>query len=69
MYLWLKVPEGRGSKEFCTWVMNKTGVVFTPGMAFGKLSDNHFRVSLVQPDKKLKDAIKRLKEANIRYKD
>lgn len=69
MYLWLKVPGGMKSKEFCTMVMNKTGVVFTPGMAFGKFSDDHFRVSLVQDIKKLKEAIKRLKAAGICYSD
>lgn len=69
MYLWLKVPAGRKSKEFCLDVMHKTGVVFTPGMAFGKFSDDHFRVSLVQDMKKLKEAVKRLKAANIRYSE
>lgn len=67
MYLWLKVPEGRKSKEFCFDVMDKTGVVFTPGMAFGQNADGYFRVSLVQDIKKLKEAVKRLKDANIRY--
>lgn len=67
MYFWLKVPEGRTSKEFCKDVMDKTGVVFTPGFAFGRMSDDHFRVSLVQDIKKLKEAMKRLKDAGIRY--
>lgn len=67
MYLWLKVPSGMKSKEFCLMVMNKTGVVFTPGMAFGQNADGYFRVSLVQDIKRLKEAAKRLKEANIRY--
>lgn len=69
MYLWLKVPKGGKSKEFCFDVMEKTGVVFTPGMAFGKGSDGYFRVSLVQDMKKLKQAIERLKKANIYYED
>lgn len=67
MYLWLKVPTGRKSKEFCREVMDKTGVVFTPGIAFGKLSDGYFRLSLVQSLEKLKEAVKRLEEAGIRY--
>jgi LL-diaminopimelate aminotransferase len=67
MYMWLKVPDGRKSREFCKDVMDKTGVVFTPGVAFGKGSDNYFRVSIVQNEKRLKEAIERLKKANIRY--
>ena len=67
MYFWLKVPQGRTSKEFCKSVMDSTGVVFTPGRAFGKYSDGYFRVSIVQDIKKLKEAAKRLKDEGIRY--
>lgn len=67
MYLWLKVPPGKKSKEFCKMVMDKTGVVFTPGMAFGKNGDDYFRVSFVQDIERIKESIKRLKAANIRY--
>lgn len=69
MYLWLKVPQGKKSKEYCKEVMDKTGVVFTPGVAFGKLSDAYFRVSLVQSMDKLKEAVERLEKAGIRYSD
>lgn len=67
MYLWLKIPTGYDSKTWCKMVMDKTGVVFTPGIAFGKYSDQFFRVSLVVPDEKLKEALKRLEAAGIRY--
>lgn len=67
MYLWLKVPEGYDSKSWCKMVMDKTGVVFTPGIAFGKYSDVYFRMSLVAPDDRLKEALNRLETANIRY--
>lgn len=67
MYLWLKVPQGLKSKEFCKNVMDRTGVVFTPGVAFGQDGDGYFRVSLVQDEKLLKEAIRRLKTEGIRY--
>lgn len=68
MYLWLKVPEGYDSKSWCKMILEKTGVVFTPGIAFGKYSDGYFRVSLVAPDEKLKEALVRLEKANIQFK-
>lgn len=67
MYLWLKVPTGYDSKSWCKMVLNKAGVVFTPGMAFGEHSDGYFRVSLVQPEEKLLAALSRLEKAGIRY--
>lgn len=69
MYFWMKVPKGMGSRDFCNMVMEKTGVVFTPGMAFGKHSDGYFRASLVHDIKILQKAIDRLKAANIRYEE
>ena len=65
MYLWLKITEGYDSKSWCKMVLDKTGVVFTPGIAFGKHSDNYFRVSLVAPDEKLLESLDRLEKANI----
>jgi len=67
MYLWLKVPQGYDSKSWCKYVLEKAGVVFTPGIAFGSFSDDHFRVSIVQPDDKLYEALNRLEQANIRF--
>lgn len=67
MYFWLKVPKGYTSKAYCKMVMDKTGVVFTPGIAFGKYSDGYFRLSSVQPDEKIIEAFERLKAAGIRY--
>ncbi len=67
MYLWLKVPSPYKSKEFCKMVLDKTDVVLTPGIAFGTYSDGYVRLSLVQPDEKIKEALIRLKNANIGY--
>lgn len=67
MYLWLKVPQGYTSKEWCKMVLEKTGVVFTPGVAFGQHSDGYFRASLVACEEKLTEAINRLEKANIRF--
>ncbi len=67
MYFWLKVPKGYTSKEFCKMVLDKTGVVFTPGIAFGNYSDGYFRISTVQPDEKIIEALDRLERHGIKY--
>lgn len=67
MYLWLKVPKGYDSKSWCKMVLDKAGVVFTPGIAFGKYSDDYFRTSLVASDERLYEALNRLEKANILY--
>ena len=67
MYLWMKVPQGYDSKSWCKMVLDKTGVVFTPGIAFGDYSDGFFRASLVVPDDQLLEALHRLESAGIRF--
>ena len=67
MYFWLKVPNGMTSKDFCKMVLDKTGVVFTPGVAFGDMSDDHFRFSIVQPEERLNEAFNKIKKAGIRF--
>ena len=53
--------------EFCKYVLDKTGVLITPGSAFGQMSDDHFRVSLVQPILRLQEVFRRFKKAGIKY--
>ncbi len=67
MYFWLKIPKGYTSKEWCKMVLEKTGVVFTPGIAFGDMSDDHFRFSIVQSEARLKEAFRRMREAGIKF--
>ena len=68
MYFWIKIPSTfKSSMEFCKYVLEKTGVLITPGSAFGEMSDDRFRVSLVQPILRLQEVFKRFKEAGIRY--
>jgi LL-diaminopimelate aminotransferase len=47
--------------------MRQTGVVVTPGGAFGSDGDQYFRVSLVSPMDKLKRAVKALHQKGIRF--
>ena len=68
MYFWIKIPpKFKTSMEFCKYVLDKAGVLVTPGSAFGEMSDDHFRVSLVQPILKLQEVFERLRAAGIRY--
>lgn len=68
MYFWIKIPpKFKTSMEFCKYILEKTGVMVTPGSAFGEMSDDHFRVSLVQPILRLQEIFERFKKAGIRY--
>lgn len=67
MYLWVKCPPGMGSTDFALNVLQQTGVVFTPGNAFGIGGEGYVRISMVADMDRLKEAMNRLKQANIRF--
>jgi LL-diaminopimelate aminotransferase len=67
-YLWMKIPPVfQDSYEWIEYLMRQTGVVVTPGGAFGSDGDTYFRVSLVSPMEKLKRALKVLHQKGIRF--
>ncbi|MGG0644585.1 LL-diaminopimelate aminotransferase [Sporosarcina gallistercoris] len=62
-FVWAPVPEGFTSTGFVTHVLEKTGVIVTPGNAFGPSGEGYFRISLSVPDTRLIEAINRIKES------
>ncbi len=67
MYLWVPCPPGWNSTDFALMVLQKTGVVFTPGNAFGIGGEGYVRISLIAGFDRLGEAIDRLEAAGIRY--
>ncbi|NEO04119.1 aspartate aminotransferase [Moorena sp. SIO3I8] len=67
MYLWVPCPVGVGSTDFALNVLQQTGVVLTPGNAFGIGGEGYVRISLIAECDRLGEALNRLKQANIRY--
>jgi LL-diaminopimelate aminotransferase len=67
MYLWVPCPVGSNSTDFALDVLEKTGVVVTPGNAFGEGGEGYVRISLIADRDRLGEAVRRLKQAGIRY--
>ncbi|MEH1873009.1 aspartate aminotransferase [Nostoc sp.] len=67
MYLWVKCPVGMGSTDFALNVLQQTGVVLTPGNAFGVAGEGYVRISLIADCDRLGEALHRFKQAGIRY--
>jgi LL-diaminopimelate aminotransferase len=65
MYLWIPCPKGMTSTDFALNVLQTTGVVFTPGNAFGEGGEGYVRVSLIADCDRLQEAINRLQQAGI----
>ena len=68
MYLWVKCPRGLSASDFALLLLQKTGVVVTPGTAFGEGGEGYVRISLIEECDRLGEAVDRLRKANIRYR-
>ncbi|MBI2176142.1 LL-diaminopimelate aminotransferase [Candidatus Woesearchaeota archaeon] len=62
-YMWCRVPEGYSSAGFATLMLEKAGVVVTPGAAYGSYGEGYIRISLTVPDAGLAEAMDRIRKA------
>ena len=54
MFVWAPLPKGfTDSKKFCEDLVKETGVLCTPGIAFGPNGEGYVRFALVLPPEKL----------------
>lgn len=67
MFAWLPVPNGFGAQEWTEHLIDTAEVVVTPGNAFGPGGERFFRVSLIAEPEVLELAVKRLRDAGVRY--
>ena len=66
MFVWAKLPGGRtDSMAFCEELMERAGVVVTPGASFGPSGEGYVRMALVLPPEGLRQAVEAIKAAGI----
>ncbi|NPV52623.1 MAG: LL-diaminopimelate aminotransferase [Firmicutes bacterium] len=67
IYIWAPVPRGYDSMGFASYLLEKTGVVITPGIGYGKHGEGYFRISLTYPESRIAEALDRIKEAGVTF--
>ena len=66
MFVWAPLPAGRkDSTAFTMELMEKTGVIVTPGAAFGSLGAGYVRMALVLPPEKMQEAVRAIQNSDI----
>ena len=64
MYLWTRIPEGfPDSMTFITRLFRKTGVLVSPGSAFGAAGEGFVRISLVVDEDRIEEALRRIRKS------
>jgi LL-diaminopimelate aminotransferase len=62
LYVWAKAPEGYTSLEFANDLLDRLGVVVTPGTGYGRNGEGYVRLSLTIPDAALVKGLSKLAE-------
>lgn len=59
-YYWIPAPQGRSGADFAAEVLDRTGVLVTPGGGYGSRGEGYVRLSLTTPDDRLDEALDRI---------
>ncbi len=66
MFAWAPIPKGYlSSQAFTMALLEQTGILVTPGDAFGPLGEGYVRFALVMPPEKIARLIRLIEESDI----
>jgi len=62
-YFWVHTPPSYASSVvFCADLLEKKGLVVTPGVGYGPSGENFFRISMTSPDERIEQGMERLRD-------
>ena len=66
MFVWARIPrENWPSMDFCLTLIDRAGVICTPGASFGPLGEGYVRFALVLPPEEIAKAVKAIADSGI----
>ena len=66
MFVWAPIPNGyASSEEFCFALLEKTGVLCTPGSAFGSLGEGYVRFALNKTVEEIEEILRAVAEGGV----
>lgn len=64
-YVWITVPKGFTSAAFTAHLLEKAGIVTTPGNGFGEAGEGYIRMTLCTPKERLIEAVSRMEKVGF----
>jgi len=64
-YVWVTVPKGYTSTSFTAHLLEKAGIVTTPGNGFGAPGEGYIRMTVCTSKERLAEAVERIKHAGF----
>jgi LL-diaminopimelate aminotransferase len=66
-FIWTPVPCPMSSMDFAMQVLEKAGIIITPGIGFGSNGEGFVRIALTNEVPRLQEAVDRIKQAGLIY--
>ncbi|MBM4122816.1 MAG: LL-diaminopimelate aminotransferase [Nitrospira sp.] len=64
-YVWVAVPKGYTSASFTAHMLEKAGIVTTPGNGFGKPGEGYVRMTVTTTKERLAEAVERIRKTGL----
>jgi len=64
-YIWVTVPKGYTSASFTAHLLEKAGIVTTPGNGFGAPGEGYIRMTVCTSKERLAEAVERIRKAGF----
>lgn len=64
-YVWANVPQGYDSMQYSQLLLEKVGIVATPGVGFGKYGEGYIRFALTQSVERINEAVTRMENLKL----
>ena len=64
MFAWAPLPKAFrevGSMQFATLMVEKSGVVVSPGVAFGEHGEGYVRIAMVENEQRIRQAARNIR--------
>ena len=65
-YIWIPTLNKMKSMDFANFLLEKTGIIVTPGISYGEYGEGYVRIALTVEEKRLEEAMERLKDLKLK---
>jgi LL-diaminopimelate aminotransferase len=64
-YFWARVPAGYSSEEFVAMLLEKAGIMASPGAGYGPEGEGFFRMALIVDEPRMREAVERMRKVKL----
>ena len=64
-YIWVPTLDNMSSMDFADLLLEKTGIIVTPGIGYGEYGEGYVRIALTVGKERLQEAMERLKDLKL----